>query len=71
MLTIINPTTNRQTDYAKSSLAREAKYYAKHATDSDGKVRGWSIVVLEGRTVSLRVDYLRNDGTATCLHVAL
>lgn len=74
MLTIINPdNNNRQTDYSRDYLTREARHIAKHAPESDGKLRAWSIVVLENRTsaVALRVDYLRRDGTAATIHSAL
>lgn len=70
MLTIINPTTNRQTDYSKSYLAREARYYVKHEPDSDGKLRAWGIVVVLDQVI-LRADYLTKDGIAKSANIAL
>lgn len=73
MLTVINPETHRQTDYSRDYLAREARRLAKLAPDSDGKLRAWSLVVIDNRAsgVSLRVDYLRRDGTAAVTSCAL
>ena len=71
MLTIINPTNQRQTDYSASYLKTEAKHLAKHAPDSDGKLRAWSIVVIERGNVALRADYLTTDGRAQTAHTAL
>lgn len=73
MLTIIRPSNDRQTDYSRDSLTREARYFAKHAPDSDGKLRGWSVVVIEGvqTGIALRVDYLTANGEPRTGHVAL
>lgn len=73
MLTVMNADTHRQTVYSRSYLAREAHRLAKHAPDSDGKLRAWSLVVIDNRAsgVSLRVDYLRRDGTAATASTAL
>ena len=70
MLTIINPQNNRQSDYSKHSLTTEAKHLVKHAAESDGKLRGWSIVVV-GSNVALRADYLTTDGQPQTVHTAL
>lgn len=72
MIRILNESTNRCTDYSKSYLAREARNVAKHAADSDGKVRGWYVRILEssGR-VSLIVDYLTPAGEVRSTSVAI
>ena len=63
MLTIRNTQNNRQTDYSQSYLAREARHMAKFAADSDGKLRAWSLLVVDGWSgVQLRADYLTKDG---------
>jgi hypothetical protein len=70
MLTIINDVTGAVSDYSAHHLAREARYHAKHAAESDGKMRAWSIVVQAGR-VSLRVDYLTKVGEPRSINVAI
>lgn len=70
MLTIHNPANGRQTDYSRQNLQTEAKYQAKHAPESDGKLRAWSILVIGG-SVALRADYLTVDGEPRTVHTAL
>ena len=74
MLRITNTQTNRQTDYARSYLAREARHAAKHAFESDGKCRAWYIEVFEtptGAQTRLKVDYLSAHGEPRTTSVAL
>ena len=70
MLTIMT-TNGRQTDYSRAQLQTEARYLAKHAPQSDGKLRAWSILVIEHGNVALRANYLTTDGQALSAHTAL
>jgi hypothetical protein len=70
MLTIINTANDRQTNYSRDYLKCEARLSVKHAPDSDGKLRAWSLVVIDS-AVALRADYLTRDGNARTVHTAL
>ena len=75
MIRIVNELNNRSTDYSKPYLAREARYVAKHAPESDGKVRGWYVHISEhapaGARIALVVDYLTPQGEPRSIRHAI
>ena len=64
MLIVRNPKTQRETHYYRAYLVLEAKRMARYAPDSDGKLRAWRLIAVEGAGVTLEADYLTADGTS-------
>jgi hypothetical protein len=68
--------STRSTDYARDYLKREAQYLAKHAADSDGKLRGWYVSIFETdgaglSAIALAADYLDKNGNPRTAFMAL